>query len=98
MMPPAEYQWLKDELREIKSSLGNLERSEAGRAATCLACGGEISELKAVVFGNGKEGLKIKVDRLERTTATVGQIAFRSAVVVGWLVTTGCLVYTTFAR
>jgi hypothetical protein len=100
-----DIQWVREQLTAIARDVGEVKVDIAEIKTGCGSCGKSITSLEGAVFGNGQEGLKTRALRTESEIKAIKSERsrdwgwfVRTAVVVGWLVTTGCLFWTTFKK
>ncbi|WP_321377064.1 hypothetical protein [Trichococcus shcherbakoviae] len=98
-----DYQWLKTRLDSIDGKVGAIQTSLAAADASRIADRDKITALESTVFGNGKEGLKVRVDRLEREKNTIKRSSIETWIVriaagAGWFLSAGILLYATFCK
>jgi hypothetical protein len=104
-MPQNEYAWLRDQMAEIGRDVADIKTDVATIKTGCQSYAKSITDLESSVYGNGKEGLKTtvlkqgnEIDAIKKERNRDWSWVAKIAVVVGWLVTTGCYVYQTLAK
>jgi hypothetical protein len=74
-----------DKLDAIATALGELSIAFAKHDAKEEACRKRVHDLSAEVWGNGKDGLKTRVDRIEQRSHLLWGAACVGAAVAGFL-------------
>ena len=64
-MSPSETGWIRERLDVIVDALNELKVAMATVHASCPVCREDIDDLKTTIYGNGREGLKSDVERLQ---------------------------------
>lgn len=86
------------QIEQIAKDVADVKISVATINTSCKFCRKTIGDLETTVYGNGKDGLKTRVDRLERSATAKSRFFWQAATVAGWLFTAACLVYSTFCK
>lgn len=74
-----------DKLDQIAASMASLTLAFHEHAAEEKACRQKVHDLSGEVWGNGKPGLKTRVDRIEQRAQLMLGLLSAAAAVVGFL-------------
>ncbi len=104
-MPASEYSWLREQITTIARDVADVKVDVAAIKSGSHQCEKSVADLERAVYGNGKEGLKTTVQKQSGDINAIRSELHRDrhwimkiAVVVGWIITTCCLAYQTFAK
>jgi len=74
-MSSAELQAIYNRLDRLESKLDDLLAPLSGQIALCEPCRERLDSVFETVYGNGRDGLVTRIDRLEMMRRWSGQIA-----------------------